>query len=219
MEAAGRSGSILKMEKETGLPPLHRIDQVPEVLLQKIVDRLQRVGVGRDRKIKGAPDKMTCRVRYKKLIAGGRIALQREVDAPGARWRGKFPGLDGGGLIRVLLIGKGKGVVHQRVQFVRADLLVRNMDPSIETGKIDIDPIGVFGLPVKKQGILDYFSVHGVFEGIRITGLIEKLISFWGQGDGKVSPGTGAEIAVAGNGNSGYQDQGKKQLTLYFRHN
>src|SRR4051794_23825575 len=98
----------------------------------------------------------------------------------------------------MLLVRQGEGVVHEGVEFVFSYFLIADMYPSVELGKVDIDPVTVFCLLVKEQGILKDPSIYGVFKGIGKTGLIEQLVFFFRQGYPEIAPGPGHVIAVAG---------------------
>ena len=75
-----------------------------------------------------------------------------------------------------MFVGHVIGVVHQFIQIALPNLFITDIDLSFKPRKVDIDPIRVLRLLIKKQGILNDLAVYRVFKGVRIAGLIKGLI-------------------------------------------
>jgi hypothetical protein len=163
-------------------PPPESIDKVRHILLEEPVDDPQGVFIRGGVEIKGAPKEVVDRVGDEELVGCGCVAAHIEKDAADPI-RCFYQGLvNGAGLIR-MFESHFKGIVPEFVKAVArllrvlgADLFVTDIDPGAEAGKIDIDPIWVFRFCFEKARIAYYFCINGIFEGIRIAGLIKDLV-------------------------------------------
>jgi hypothetical protein len=89
------------------------------------------------------------------------------------------------------------------------------MDAALKIGHVDIEPAGVFGLFVKKSGILLDEGVFGVLKGKAAVVFLELLVCLFGVNDLGICPGLWSKdrlFASCGKKNKG---QEKKQ----FLHN
>lgn len=98
----------------------------------------------------------------------------------------------------MLLIREGKGVIDQGIEVVPAHILITYMDAAVELGKVDIDPIRILGLLLKKGCVFDHPGVGRKLESIGIAGLVEHLVGFWREVYLKITPRLIGVIAVAG---------------------
>ena len=147
------------------------------IFLEEAVDNTQGVLIGRGIEIQGAPQKMPGRIRHIELLGRGRIPADVEEDAADAISGPDRGIVDGSGLIG-MLEGHFIGILLQFVEIIgpRADLLVADIDPGVEAGEIDVDPIGVLRRLLEEAGIAQDAGVYGIFEGIGKARLIEGLV-------------------------------------------
>lgn len=82
---------------------------------------------------------------------------------------------------------------------MEADILITDIDRCAETGKIDIDPVRVFGDGVEEAAIACDAGVDGIVESIGIAGLVEGLVFVWGEIDPEIAFPFGGIGAVAGH--------------------
>jgi hypothetical protein len=75
-----------------------------------------------------------------------------------------------------MLEGHFIGILPQLVKGILSYVLVADIDPGVEPGKVNIDPPGVFRRRFEKTGIPDYPGINGVFEAIGIPFLIKGLV-------------------------------------------
>ena len=81
---------------------------------------------------------------------------------------------------------------------MEADVLITDIDRCAETGKVDIDPVRVFGNGVEEAAITGDAGVDGIVESIGIAGLVEGLVFVWGEIDLEIAFPFGGVVTVAG---------------------
>jgi hypothetical protein len=77
--------------------------------------------------------------------------------------------------------------------------------PSVEPGKVDIDPIVVFRTLIEKKRVLHDFPINGIFKRIREVRFAEQLIFFGRKFDLEITAGFGNIFTIACPGSYGYQ--------------
>ena len=145
------------------------------ILLEEKIDDAQGIFIGGRIEIQGAAEKIPGGIGDKELLGRGGIAPDVEEDAadPIGRMHGGI--LDRTGLIGVFEC-HFEGIFPQLVEAVGSYLLVADIDPCVESGKVYIDPIGVFRPGLEEAGIPDDIGVYGVFKGIGKIFLVEGLV-------------------------------------------
>jgi hypothetical protein len=157
------------------------------IFLEEPVDDPKGVFIGGGVKIEGSPEEMADGIGDEELVGCGCVAAHIEKDAAdpiGCFYDGL---VDGAGLIG-MLESHFKGIIPEFVKTVARllrvctlacrwpDLFVADIDPGAEAGKIDIDPIWVFGFCLEKARIAYHLGIYGIFEGIRIARLVKSLV-------------------------------------------
>jgi hypothetical protein len=98
-----------------------------------------------------------------------------------------------------MLEGHLKGVLTQLFELVCPYVLVADINTRGESGKIDIDPIGILGHRIEKTAVPYDLRIHRIFEGIRKPLLVKGLIFMPGEVDFEITPPFGGIHAIAGN--------------------
>jgi hypothetical protein len=98
----------------------------------------------------------------------------------------------------VLLVGEGKGVVYQGVKIIFTNLLITDVNTAVELGKIDVDPVWIFRSLFKKSSVFHDPCISRIFETVRITRLVERLVGFLWKIYSEITSRFIAIIAVAG---------------------
>jgi len=80
-----------------------------------------------------------------------------------------------------------------------ADVLIADIDRCAETGKVDIDPVRVFGNGVEEAAIAGDAGVDGIVESIGIARLVECLVFVWREIDLEIAFPFGGVGTVAGH--------------------
>ena len=164
--------------------PFEGIDQVIQVLLQKVVDDGQGIFIGCRVKIESSPQKMAGSVRKEELLGGGCVATDMEKDASNSIWGMDHGLIDGTGLVG-MLVGHLERIVGQLVKGVACllrvvrwgtDVFIADIDFGIEAGEFDIDPVGILGNGVEVAAVADDVGIDGVFKAIGIAGTVESLV-------------------------------------------
>lgn len=169
-----------------------------QVLSQEIIHRPDGIFIRRGIEVKSTAQKVPYRISNKKLVSGGSVALQGEINAIDAIWCCKGLRLDGRSLVGVLLVGKGESIIDQGVKVIFAYLFVADVNSAVELRKIDVDPVRIFRSLFKKGGILYNLCIGRVFKTIRIAWLVKRLVCFLWKVYFKISPRLICIIAVAG---------------------
>ena len=186
-----------------GIPPFKSVDQVLHVFFQELVDDAQGILIGRGIEIKRPAEKMFCSIGEEELVGRSGVPTDIEIDAADTIGRLDHGLIDRTGLIAVFE-GHFEGIFAQLVEFVRAYILVADINTRIEPGKIDIDPIGILGHRIKKAAVFDDPGVYGVFERIRKTRLIKGLIFMPGEIYFEITPPFGSINAITGQKQQAY---------------
>lgn len=147
---------------------------------------------------------MAGRVGQEELLSGGCVAADVEKDATDAVWGLDHGLVDGAGLDR-MLVGHLEGVVAELVESVGADILIADIDPCAEAGKVDIDPIWVLRCFIEKAAILEDICIDGVLEAIGIAGAVESLVFVRGKIDPEITAPLRRVGAVTGYKTGKYQ--------------
>lgn len=144
--------------------PLQRIDHMFEIFLEEIIHNREGVLIGRYVKIQGAAQEMPGGIGEEELFCSSGIPAYLEVHAmytigsSHSRIR-YFRGFGG------MFIGHFVGVVHQFHEiFPAAYILVADVHFSIKAGDLDIDPVWIVGIRIKKSGILFHCGIHGILK-------------------------------------------------------
>ena len=90
-------------------------------------------------------------------------------------------------------------------------LLITDMNPAIELRKINIDPIWVFGLFIKKKRIPYNLTIGRIVKRIRKSRLLEFLVAFFWKTDFEITAWLLCILTVAGGKKeetNGRQDPG-----------
>jgi hypothetical protein len=108
-----------------------------------------------------------------------------------------------------MLKGHLEGILPKFIKavLIGADLLIADIDPGVEPGKIDIDPIGVLRGLVKKAGVPDHIGIDRILKGIGITRPVKSLILMRGKNDLKIPPPLGCIDTIAGKQQKGNQEE------------
>jgi hypothetical protein len=192
--------------RRTDIFPLEGIDEVRQVFLQEIVDDAEGVFVGGGVKIKGAAKEVVGCIGKVELLGSGGVTTDGEKNAPDAIGRLDDSRLDRAGLIS-MFVGHFEGVVAELVESIGADVFIADIDRCAETGKVDIDPVGVFGNGIEETAITGDAGVDGIVKGIGIAGLIEGLVFVRGEIDLEIAFPFGGVGAVAGQQTAAGQGQ------------
>ena len=180
------------------------------IFFEEPVDDTQGVFIGSGVEIEGAPQKMPGRIRDKELFGGSRIPAYVEentADAIGRPHRGVFDGSRFVGMLECHFVR----IFLQLVEAVGigAYLLVADIDPGVEAGEVDIDPVGVLGSFLEKARIAEDPGINGVFKRIREAGLVKGPVLMLGEIDLEIAPGPGGIPIVTGN--CGQQAEGQEE--------
>jgi hypothetical protein len=144
-----------------------------QVLLKKIVNRLQRIFIRRGIKIKGAPKEMIYRIGDKELVGRSSISSERKVNSAEVIWSGERSRFNGRSFVRMLFVRHGESIVDKRVKIVFTDFLVGDVDLAVELGKAYVDPVRIFSFLLKEKGVFDDLAISRIFERIRVRRVIE----------------------------------------------
>jgi hypothetical protein len=187
---------------------------VCQVFLQEIVDDAKGVFVGGGVKIKGPAKEVAGCIGKIELLGSGGVTADGEKNASDAIGCLDDSRLDRTGLIS-MFVGHFEGIVAELVERVGwllrvllgADVFIADIDGCAETGKVDIDPVGVFGNSIEEAAITGDAGVDGIVKGIGIAGLIEGLVFVRGEIDLEIPFPFGGVGAVAGQQTAAGQGQ------------
>lgn len=168
------------------------------VLLQELVDDAQGILIRRGVEIKGAAEKMLCGVGEEELVGRGSVTADIEIDTADAVGGLDDRLIDRAGLKRVFE-SHFEGILPQLFEFVRPYGLVADIDTRVETGEIDIDPIGILGHRIEKTAVPDDLRIYRIFECIWKTRLVKGLIFMPGEVDLEITPPFRGVDAITGN--------------------
>lgn len=178
--------------------PLQGVYEVLEVFAKEVVDGADGVFVRGGVEVEGTTEEVVNGIGNEKLVGGGGIAFEGKINAVDAAGGGKGLWLDGRGFIGVLFIGQRKCIVDQGVEVVSAYLFVTDVDAAVELRKVNVDPVRIFGRPLKKGSILHDLCIGRVFETIGIARLVERLVGFLWKIYFEKTPWLISILAVAG---------------------
>jgi|SRR5688572_12936111 hypothetical protein len=179
--------------------PPECINQMFHIRLQKVVHDAQRIFIGAGIEIQSAAEKMFYGVGHEELFGGSGITTyfkEYTADAVGcAHYR--IVDLRGLGS---MLVGEVEGIVDQFIEIIFTDLFITDIDLSIETREIDIDPIRILGLVFKKSTVLYYIGIYGILKGVWIAWSVKDLVFMFGKIDPEITFSFGRIGTVAANG-------------------
>ena len=78
-------------------------------------------------------------------------------------------------------------------------MLIADIDLCVKTGKVDIDPVGIFRNGVEKAGIADNICIDWIVETIGIAGAVEGLVLVRREIDPEIAASLRRVGAVAGS--------------------
>jgi hypothetical protein len=109
-----------------------------------------------------------------------------------------------------MLEGHFESIIPQLVEAVLPYCFIADIDPGVECGEINIDPIWIFSGAIEKSAVLYHVRIHRVFEGIRIAGLVEGLVLMFRQVYFEIPPSFRSIVAVAGEKGAGAEPQNEQ---------
>src|SRR5579862_9578085 len=89
-------------------------------------------------------------------------------------------------------------VVAKFVEVVWADGFVTNIDSGSKAGKINVDPIRIFGFVFKKTRVVHDVGIDGVFKGIGESLFVETLVFMFRKINAEITGWFGSIWTVAG---------------------
>jgi hypothetical protein len=98
-----------------------------------------------------------------------------------------------------MLVAHFIGILLEFVKTVEAHLFVTDINTGMEAGKVNVYPVGVFRLVLKKTGIPDDVGIDRVLKGIGIARLAEFPVLVGGKGYFKIPFGFRGIRAVTGH--------------------
>lgn len=189
-----------------GRLPFKSIDQVSHVFLQKDVDVFEGIFIGGGIEVEGAAEEMAGRVGDEELCSCCRIAAYFKENAADAVWGSDDGILDGAGFVG-MFEGHLIGVVLKFIKGVWSYLFVADVDTGAKPGKVDIDPVGIFGNGVEIAAIPDNAGINRVFEGIGKLRAVEGLVLMRGEIDLKIASSFWGIDPIAGKESKKSQEQ------------
>ena len=180
---------------------------MPHILLEEAVDDPKGIFIGCGIKIQCSPQEILYRIGDKELFGCGGVPADIEKDATDPVAGHHWGVIDGAGLIGMFK-GHFIGILPELVKAIGADGLVADIDPGIEPGEVDIDPIGVFGSGIEKARIPDDGRIGGIFKCVGESRLVKGLILVWREVYFEISFSFGCIYAVAGRKGCSRQESG-----------
>jgi hypothetical protein len=97
-----------------------------------------------------------------------------------------------------MLVSHLVSIIPEFIKAVVSHLIIADVYARLELRKVDIDPIRIRRLRLKKAGILDDPGINRIFKGIGVPGAVEQLVLMGRKAYPEITPGSGSIDAIAG---------------------
>jgi hypothetical protein len=135
-------------------------------------------------------------VTYKKLFGSCCVASYIKKPASYAHGRNHRRIINRTCLVGVL-IGHFPGIILKLFETVYPNLIITDVYGCMKLWNLDIDPIGIRWLLLKKTAILNHLGINRVFKRVGIIRLFEALVLVFRKGYPEISSSFGGVYAVA----------------------
>src|SRR5689334_16339408 len=99
----------------------------------------------------------------------------------------------------MLFIGHRESIIYEGVKLIGSNFFVGQVNSCTKGGEINVDPIWILRVLIKKQGIFDNGTIHGIIESVGIARLVKGPICFLRQRYLEITPWPWSVFAIAGD--------------------
>jgi hypothetical protein len=105
-----------------------------------------------------------------------------------------------------MFISQFISIIPKLVKTIVPNLVIADVNARMELWKVDVNPVGIGRLSLKKAGIPDNPGINRIFKRIGISGIIEQLVLTGRKGYPEITSWPGSIDAIAAKKKTGRKE-------------